>query len=155
MPQGGYRPTAPQNNTGVSSVGGAGSKDGQPNRYISGGKYGEGKAMMQQQQGASMAKSAMPAVTANGEPTPRGERVLPPLQSLTDNIGGKYSDVTDGGAFGSPIGPDAMPKNISANTRPDENRAIVTRYLPDLVQAASYKGAPDSFKRFVNYLASN
>lgn len=150
MASGGYRPTAPQNNTGVSGVGGAGSKDGQPNRYISGGKYGEGKAMMEQQQGASMAKSDMPSATTGG----RAERVLPPLETLMDNIGGKYSDITDGADFGSPIGPEAMPKNISANTRPDENKVIVSRYLPDLVQAAAYKGAPDSFKRFVNYLAS-
>lgn len=148
MAKGGYRPTAPQNNTGVSSTGGAGSKDGQPNRYISGGKYGEGQALMQQQQGATMAQA--PAPTGSPAPEPQ----MPPLETLTDNIGGKYSDITDGGAFGSPIGPDAMPKNISANTRPDENIAIVKQYLPDLLQAASYKGAPDSFKRFVNYLAS-
>ena len=56
---GGNRPTAPQNNTGVSATGGAGSKDGQPNRYISGGTYGEGQALMQQQQSAPM--SAGPA----------------------------------------------------------------------------------------------
>jgi len=149
MPKGGYRPTAPQNNTGVSSTGGAGSKDGQPNRYISGGKYGEGKALMEQQQGASMAQQAPTADVLTG----RGERVLPPLETLTDNIGGKYSDITDGASVGSPIGPEALPKNISANTRPDENKVIITRYLPDLVQAASYKNAPDSFKRFVNYLA--
>lgn len=147
MAQGGYRPTAPQNNTGVSSTGGAGSKDGQPNRYISGGKYGEGKAMMEQQAGASMAKAPSPTAASPEGPA------MPPLQTLTDNIGGQYSDVTDGGAFGSPVGPDAMPKNISANTRPEENKAIAQRYLPDLIQAASYNGAPDSFKRFVNYLA--
>ena len=148
MASGGYRPTAPQNNTGVSSTGGAGSKDGQPNRYISGGKYGEGKAMMEQQQGATMAAAPSPT----GSATP--ERAMPPLETLMDNIGGKYSNITDGADFGSPIGPEAMPKNISANTRPDENKVIVSRYLPDLVQAAAYKGAPDSFKRFVNYLAS-
>lgn len=147
MASGGYRPTAPQNNTGVSGTGGAGSKDGQPNRYISGGKYGEGKAMMEQQQGATMA--AAPSPTGAEAPMP----TMPSLQTLTDNIGGKYSNVTDGGAFGSPIGPEAMPKNISANTRPEENKVIVSRYLPDLIQAASYQGAPDSFKRFVTYLA--
>lgn len=148
MASGGYRPTAPQNNTGVSGVGGAGSKDGQPNRYMSGGKYGEGKAMMQQQQGASMSQA--PTGTT-GQPAP--ERSLPKLDTLLDNIGGKYSDITDGTSVGSPIGPDALPKNISANTRPDENMAITKRYLPDLVQAASFPDAPDSFKRFVNYLA--
>ena len=147
MPQGGYRPTAPQNNTGVSATGGAGSKDGQPNRYISGGKYGEGKALMDQQQGATMAQA--PSPTGGSAPLPQ----MPELQSLTDNIGGKYSDITDGSAHGSPIGPEALPK-ISANTRPDENAVIIKQYLPDLVHAASYPDAPDSFKRFINYLVS-
>jgi hypothetical protein len=45
MAKGGYRPTAPQNNMGVSGTGGAGSKDGQPNRYMSGGTYGASKAL--------------------------------------------------------------------------------------------------------------
>ena len=149
MAQGGYRPTAPQNNTGVSAVGGAGSKDGQPNRYISGGTYGEGKALMQQQQGAAMAQA--PAPTGGGSnPAPQ----MPELQTLTDNIGGKYSDITDGGDFGSPVGSAAMPKNISADTRAAENDMMTRRYLPDLVHAASFPDAPDSFKRFVNYLAS-
>lgn len=147
MAQGGYRPTAPQNNTGVSGVGGAGSKDGQPNRYISGGKYGEGKAMMEQQQGAKMEQAASP--TGQGAPAPQ----MPKLETLMDNIGGKYSDITDGASVGSPIGPDALPKNISADTRAAENLAMSRRYLPDLVQAASFPDAPDSFKRFVNYLA--
>lgn len=148
MPQGGYRPTAPQNNTGVSGTGGAGSKDGQPNRYISGGTYGEGKALMDQQSGAAMAQA--PAPTGGGAPAPQ----MPQLETLMDNIGGKYSDITDGASVGSPIGPDALPKNISADTRAAENEMMSRRYLPDLIQAASFPDAPDSFKRFVNYLAS-
>ena len=62
--------------------------------------------------------------------------------------------ITAGIDFGPGPGSDAMPKGLSANTRPDENAALVAQYLPDLIQAASYKDAPDSFKRFVNYLAS-
>ena len=54
---GGYRPSAPQNNFGVSATGGAGNS-GQPSRYISGMPYGQGQELMQQQQGASMFKSA-------------------------------------------------------------------------------------------------
>ena len=143
MPRGGYRPTAPQNNTGVSGTGGAGSKDGQPNRYIAGGNYGEGKAMMEQQQGAPMAKT-------EAAPAPS----MPQLGTLLDPTNNPMEPITAGSDFGPGPGSEALPKGYSANTRPDENAAIVARYLPDLVHAASYADAPDSFKRFVNYLAS-
>lgn len=150
MVQGGYRPTAPQNNTGVSSTGGAGSKDGQPNRYISGGKYGEGKEMMEQQGGASMAKAATGTSAA---PSSVPSAMLPQLQTLMDNIGGVAGPITAGMDIGAGPGSDALPKNLSGDTRPDENTAIVARYLPDLAYAASFADAPDSFKRFVNYLS--
>jgi len=148
MVQGGYRPTAPQNNTGVSATGGAGSKDGQPNRYISGGKYGEGKALMEQQQGATMSQAPVaPSSSFQGSP-------MAQLRTLMDPTENPMEPITAGSDFGPGVGSDALPKNISSNTRPDENRAIIAQYLPDLVQAASYKDAPDSFKRFVNYLMS-
>jgi hypothetical protein len=148
MVSGGYRPTAPQNNTGVSGVGGAGSKDGQPNRYISGGKYGEGKAMMQQQQGASMAQA--PSATGGAaRPAPQ----IPSLGSLTDGVDDGLP-MTAGVDAGPGPGRDALPKSFAgiANTRPDENAAIVKNYLPDLALAARSNNAPDSFKRFVNFL---
>lgn len=148
MAQGGYRPTAPQNNTGVSATGGAGSKDGQPNRYISGGKYGEGKALMDQQQGATMEQA--PAAPSSSFPG----TAMPQLGTLLDPTNNPMEPITAGSDFGPGVGSEALPKNISANTRPEENTAIIAQYLPDLVQAASYAGAPDSFKRFVNYLAS-
>lgn len=142
MPKGGLRPTAPQNNpANVSATGGA----GQSGNYT-GFAYGQNGALNASRVEGNQAVASVSAA-APAEPT------MPPLETLTDNIGGKYSDITDGASVGSPIGPEALPKNISANTRPDENKVIISRYLPDLVQAASYKGAPDSFKRFVNYLA--
>lgn len=147
MAKGGYRPTAGQNNTGVSATGGAGSKDGQPNRYISGGKYGEGKALMEQQQGAAMSKAPTPTASAPAAP-------MPELRTLLSPDTNPMEPMTAGSDFGPGVGSDALPKNLSANTRPDENKAIIAQYLPDLVQAASYRDAPDSFKRFVNYLMS-
>lgn len=148
MVQGGYRPTAPQNNTGVSATGGAGSKDGQPNRYISGGKYGEGKALMEQQQGATMAQAPVaPTESFQGG-------TMSQLRTLMDPTANPMEPITAGSDFGPGVGSDALPKNLTANTRPEENSAIIAQYLPDLLQAASYPGAPDSFKRFVNYLAS-
>ena len=48
-----------------------------------------------------------------------------------------------------------LPKNIMNNTRVDENAKIAAKYLPDLAVAAKSPDAPDSFKRFVNYLIEN
>jgi hypothetical protein len=148
--RGGYRPTAPQNNTGVSGTGGAGSKDGQPNRYMSGGgQYGASKALNQQQQGAPMEKAPVVSPDNAG-----AFAQMPQLGTLLDPTNNPAEPITAGSDFGPGVGSEAMPKNISANTRPEENQAIIAQYLPDLIQAASYKDAPDSFKRFVNYLAS-
>lgn len=147
---GGYRPTAPQNNTGVSATGGAGSKDGQPNRYISGGKYGEGKALMEQQQGAKMSAGPAPTSAPSNMATPEG-RTLGTLMDPTNN---PSEPITAGVDFGPGPGSDALPKNIDANTRPDENKQIIQKYLPSLLQAANLPDTPDSYKRFVNYLLS-
>ena len=141
--RGGMRPTAPQNNpANVSGTGGA----GQSGNY-SGFAYGENNKL-----NASRVEgnAAVASVSAAGPETP----AMPQLQTLTDNIGGVAGPITAGVDFGPGPGSDAMPKNISANTRPDENAAIIARYLPDLVHAASFADAPDSYKRFVNYLAS-
>lgn len=141
--RGGMRPTAPQNNpANVSGTGGA----GQSGNY-SGFAYGQNSQL-----NASRVEgnAAVASVGAAGPETP----AMPQLETLLDNIGGKYSNITDGASVGSPVGPEALPKNISANTRPDENAAIIARYLPDLIHAASFADAPDSYKRFVNYLAS-
>lgn len=138
---GGNRPTAPQNNMGISATGGAGSKDGQPNRYISGGTYGEGQALMQQQQGAPM--SAGPAM---GQGTPMGTLLDP-----TDN---PSEPITAGVNFGKGPGEEVLPKNISADTRTTDNLDIIKKYFPAMSRASQLQDAPDSYKRFISYLAS-
>lgn len=138
---GGDRPTAPQNNMGISATGGAGSKDGQPNRYISGGTYGEGQALMQQQKSASM--SAGPAMTQG---TPMGTLLDP-----TDN---PSEPITAGVNFGRGPGEEVLPKNISADTRTTDNLDIVKKYFPAMSRASQLQDAPDSYKRFISYLAS-
>ena len=60
--------------------------------------------------------------------------------------------MTTGVDFGRGAGSEALPKSLQNNTRPDENAAVARQYLPDLVIAAQSPDAPDSFKRFVNYL---
>ena len=141
--RGGIRLDAPQNNpANVSGTGGAGQSG-----EFTGFAYGENQAL---NNSMSEGNAAVASVNASAAPTAS----MPPLQTLTDNIGGVAGPITAGIDFGPGAGSDAMPKGISANTRPDENKKIIVDYLPDLIQAASYAGAPDSFKRFVNYLAS-
>ena len=149
---GGDRPTASQNNTGVSAVGGAGSKDGQPNRYIAGGKYGEGKALMEQQKGASMSAPAMGAVS-RGEYSEPFVRRSPMGGTLLDDNTGTIGPITAGVNFGKGVGEEALPKNISADTRPQENTMIIKKYYPAMLRASQLKDAPDSYKRFLSYLA--
>jgi hypothetical protein len=60
--------------------------------------------------------------------------------------------ITAGVDFGPGPGAEALPADFQNNTRPDENAMIAKQYLPELVLAARSKDAPDSFKRFVNYL---
>jgi hypothetical protein len=151
MASGGYRPTAPQNNTGVSSTGGAGSKDGQPNRYMSGGgAYGASKALNTQQAGAPLAQA--PSPTASVGPDLSGIQ-MPTLGTFNDPTNNPSEPITAGVDFGKGVGSSALPTNISANTLPDENKIIIDKYMPDLIAAAASADAPDSFKRFVNYLA--
>ena len=143
---GGYRPTAPQNNTGVSATGGAGSKNGQPNRYISGGKYGEGKATMQQQQGAPMSAGPAPIAAPQVAPLPLENQPLSPTNNPMEPI-------TAGVDFGPGPGSEALPNNISAETRGTDNTAIIKKYYPALVKATQLPDAPDSYKRFISYLS--
>lgn len=137
---GGLRPSAPQNNPANVSATGGNGQSGQPKRYISGLPYGQGQATMAQQSGAPMAKSSA---------APSG---MPSLGTLLDDTNNPSEPITAGVDFGPGPGSSALPKNIDANTRPDENRMIVDKYMPVLLQAAKLSDAPDSFKRFVNYL---
>lgn len=104
MASGGYRPTAPQNNTGVSATGGAGSKDGQPNRYISGGKYGEGQATMAQQQGAPMYEAA----TATAAPMGAIAGAMSSVVPLTAPTQRPNEPLTAGMPFGEGPGVEAL-----------------------------------------------
>lgn len=139
--RGGYRPTAPQNNTGVSATGGAGSKNGtpQPMRVAPGGKYGERKAMVTQQQGAPMA-SDMPTAP------------LPVVHPLTGETGAGGNPVTHGVDFGRGGGSEVLPPIAGGDPRRNENLGIIKKYLPMMLDVSRAPDTPDSFKSFVNYL---
>jgi hypothetical protein len=145
--RGGMRPTAPQNNpANVSGVGGA----GQSGNYT-GFAYGQNQAVNQQRvQGNQAVATTKPAMSQPSEPY--AGMNFPELGTLFDPDTNPMEPMTTGVDFGRGAGSEALPKNLQNNTRPDENAAVARQYLPDLVIAAQSPDAPDSFKRFVNYL---
>ena len=85
MVSGGYRPTAPQNNTGVSATGGNGSKDGQPNRPYTGFGYGQNQEINMQQSGAPMASdNVMPQDVADLTLLSESQRDYEPITTGVD-----------------------------------------------------------------------
>ena len=134
------------NPANVSGVGGA----GQSGDYT-GFAYGQNKSLNQSRvegnQAVQSINANIPAAEAN-----YGGINMPQLGTLLDpTIDNK--PISDGVDFGRGAGSEALPKRFQNNTRPDENVQIVQQYLPDLALAAQSPNAPDSFKRFVNYLA--
>lgn len=145
--RGGMRPTAPQNNpANVSGVGGA----GQSGNYT-GFAYGQNQAVNQQRVQGNQAVATTQAATPQPS-EPYAGMNFPELGTLFDPDPNPMEPMTTGVDFGRGAGSEALPKNLQNNTRPDENAAVAKQYLPDLVIAAQSPDAPDSFKRFVNYL---
>lgn len=109
MPSGGLRPNAPQNKFGVSGTGGNGSKDGQPLRASSGGKYGERKASLDQQRSAPMVSApTQPQVSV-----PQSSQST--ITSLSAPTERPFEPVTSGMDFGAGAGSEALnlPKDRS------------------------------------------
>jgi hypothetical protein len=146
--RGGYRPTAPQNNpANVSGTGGA----GQSGNYT-GFAYGQNQQLNQSRiQGNEAVASAKAAGVTTSQAPYEGIN-MPQLGTLMDPTSNPSEPITAGVDFGPGPGMESLPKGFGNNTRPDENAEIVKNYMPDLAFAAQSKNAPDSFKRFVNYL---
>lgn len=145
--RGGFRPTAPQNNFGVSATGGNGNSGKQPIRVASGGKYGDRKAMTTQQQGAPMS-SVQPTNNAQIPSTPPP----PVIHPLTGDTGASGDHITTGMDFGRGAGSEVLPSGFQGDTRSMENKQIIQQYAPALIHAMSAPNVPDSYKRFVNSL---
>jgi hypothetical protein len=142
------RPDAPQNNpANVSGVGGA----GQSGDYTGFG-YGQNKAINQDRVTGNQAVKSIKASDVSATEKPYGGMNFPELGTLFDPDTDPMTPMSTGVDFGRGAGEEALPKGMQNNTRPDENLALAQQYLPDLVIAAQSKDAPDSFKRFVNYL---
>ena len=149
---GGFRPDAPQNNpANVNPLGGNG-QSGQANPNYTGFAYGENTALENQAGSATMAKAATPAAS---QPAP--------AQSMGSVMGGLMPldaesqdslPVSDGVDIGRGRGSEALPPSVNSDTRITENIDLMKKYLPDLIDAARLPGAPDSYKRLVNYVKS-
>jgi hypothetical protein len=141
MPRGGANGGPQYNPANISATGGAGQSGKNPARYYSGGTYGEGKAMMEQQQGAPLA--ATPAAPK----TPITLGNLPPVTPITAPTQYPEEPVTTGLPVGPGAGPEAllMPQSQDADT--DVQRLM--SYLPAL-EAASLR--PESSQAFRNYV---
>ena len=60
--------------------------------------------------------------------------------------------ISDGVDVGRGRGSEALPPALNSDTRITENIDLMKKYLPDLLDAARLPGAPDSYKRLVNYV---
>jgi hypothetical protein len=149
--RGGMRPTAPQNNpANVSGTGGA----GQSGNYT-GFAYGENSKINQSRIEGNQAVDSVKASTPSVSQSPYEGINMPQLGTLFDPTNRPDEPITAGVDFGPGPGSEVLPKNLVNNTRIDENAKIAAQYLPDLAFAARSPDAPDSFKRFVNYLVEN
>jgi hypothetical protein len=148
--RGGMRPTAPQNNpANVSGTGGA----GQSGNYT-GFAYGQNQQVNNQRIEGNQAVSSVKASTPAPEGPAYGGMNFPQLGTLMDPTTRPEEPITAGVDFGPGPGSESLPTDFNNNTRPDENALLARQYLPELVIAARSQDAPDSFKRFVNYLVA-
>lgn len=77
-----------------------------------------------------------------------------PMGTLLDPTDNPSEPITAGVNFGKGPGEEVLPKNISADTRTTDNLDIIKKYFPAMSRASQLQDAPDSYKRFLSYLAS-
>lgn len=154
--KGGYqRPTNPAPVSGPGSMsqrtdGGPGAK--QPARYISGMPYGEGQETYDIQTAAPM--EAAPDSTMMGREQRVVQGVERPVTDLFADSEFPTEPVTEGVDMGPGRGSTALPSNLGPrDTEEVVGNPLAIRYLPDLMAASRLPGAPDSYRRFVNYLS--
>lgn len=148
--RGGDRPTAPQNNpANINPMGG----DGQSGKNYSGFPYGVNKQIKEQKEGAKLAKAPTPA-PASATPVPAGNPLDAIMGSFTPLDADYEGDlpISDGVPTGRGRGEEALPTRLTTPLAETQDIEIVKKYLPDLLQAARLPGAPDSYKRLVNFV---
>jgi len=114
--RGGYQPTAPQNNLGVSGTGGAGSKDGVPNIDYTGFAYGQNKATN------DAANSGLPMGQQSS--TPSG-MTLPDVTPITAESSNPDRPITYGMPFGPGAGSEVNPLPVSVPYQGDPSVEVI------------------------------
>jgi len=133
------------NPANVSATGGNGT-----NGDYTGFAYGQNKAVndarVQGNQAVSAIQASEPASNPNASPSPFDG--LETLHSTPAEI----HPVSHGSDFGRGADSSILP-SIPGDVRLKENQAIAKQYLPLFVHVAKSPDTPDSFKRFINFLA--
>ena len=149
--RGGMRPTAPQNNpANVSGTGGA----GQSGDYT-GFAYGQNSALNNSRVEGNAAVATVNSASAPSSGSPYEGMNFSPMGTFMDPTNNPSEPITAGVDFGAGPGSEALPSMFKSDARQEENVKIAMTYLPDLSLAAQSPNAPDSYKRFVNYLIQN
>lgn len=138
------------NPANVSATGGA----GQSGNYTGFG-YGQNGALNNSRIEGNAAVASVNAAIPSAPQDPYAGISMPELGTIFDPSTRPNEPISAGVDFGAGPGSEVLPKNLMNNTRIDENAKIAAQYLPDLAFAAKSPDAPDSFKRFVNYLIEN
>lgn len=120
----------------------------QQQRYISGGTYGEGKALMEQQQGAKLAGKPGKVLKSNIPTVPNFTPLTAPTQRPEE-----APEV--GMPFGAGPGPVDVGLQVGTG-QPESPRKQdlkkLTNYIPIIEFAANQEGAPATLSTFVKYL---
>ena len=162
MVSGGMRPTAPQNNPmKVSATGGNGQSGdkarkaaakAQQLRPSGGGEYRATQALTSQiQEGGNVvttAPAANPPITGSADVMNQFMSEIVPLDAEPD----QYLPISDGVDLGRGRGSEVISPRLMSSVNQAEGIEIIKRYLPDIMNATRLPGAPDSYKRFANYL---
>lgn len=121
----------------------------QPIREMNSMKYGEGRALLEQQQGAKM----------QGQPTKTPKIQVQPNQNtfptLLEETQRPFESPDTGMPFGEGPGPADIGLNLGTG-QPDSPQkmdlAKLSNYLPMIERAANSEDAPESLRTFVKYL---
>lgn len=134
------------NPANVSATGGDGQA-GQANPNYTGFGYGQNGALEAQAGAAKMEKVTPPAAPAPSSMASMFGGIMSLDAESQDSL-----PISDGVDTGRGRGSEALPPALNSDTRITENADLMKRYLPDLIDAARLPGAPDSYKRLVNYV---
>ena len=123
------------------------------NTDYTGFAYGQNKAVNEQRIQGNAAITASEAAQ-----TPAPGRAVNPMDALLGSLvplDAESQDnlpISDGVDIGRGRGSEALPATLTNPINQSQDLDLIKKYLPDLMNATRLPGAPDSYKRFINYL---